>query len=64
MPLSSIGIEPKKAWHDVIDRDSFINLFIYVSCFPFTNPFAFIGYLSIHAHITCIAHGLGALGEA
>ena len=28
---------------------------------PFNIPFALIGYLSIHAHITCIVHDLGAL---
>ena len=32
--------------------------------FPFIISFALIGYLSIHAHITCIVHNLGALGVA
>lgn len=29
---------------------------------PFTILFVLIGYLSIHASITCIVHNLGALG--
>ena len=50
-----IEIEPWKAWHNVTDCDSFINLFIYVSWFPLNISFVLIGYLSIHAlhHIHC-----------
>ena len=43
-----VGIEPWKAWHDVTNWDSFINLFIYVSWFPLNISFLLIDYLSIH----------------
>ena len=32
--------------------------------FPFSILYALIGYMSIHAHITCIVHNLGALEVA
>ena len=48
-----VRIEPYKAWHKVTNWDSFINF-----------PYALIGHLSIHAHITCIVYNLGALGVA
>ena len=62
--MDAVGIEPWKAWHDVTDWDSFIYLFIYVSWFPFTIPFALICYLNIYAHISYIVHNLGVLGVA
>ena len=54
--LLNIGIEPYKAWDYVTNKDSFINLFIYISWFLFIIPFALIGYSIIHAphHLHCI----------
>ena len=46
--LASVGIEPWKAWHDIIDSDSFIILFIYVSWFCLNISFVLLFYLSIH----------------
>ena len=50
---SYVGIEPLKAWDDIIDKDTFINLFIYLFWFLFI-PFYTIGYLSIHT--SCHLH--------
>ena len=57
--MDAVGIEPWKAWHDVTDWDSFMNLFIYVSWFPLSISFVLIGYLSIHAlyHLHCTWNG-------
>ena len=43
-----VRIKPQKTKYNVTNRNSFINLFIYVSWFPYFIPFALIGYLSIH----------------